>query len=85
MDQPVIIKLDKEMSYSSFVAFLRLFKVNAKHQVRVTEMSVTQLWALLYSAGYLTTRMVTHIFAFRTPHSLVLYPGRNSGSTCCGQ
>jgi hypothetical protein len=64
MDEPVIIKLDQGMTYSSLVAFLHLFRVNASYHVRVTEMSVRQLWTLLYSAGYLTTRMVIHLFVF---------------------
>jgi hypothetical protein len=38
--------------------------MNAKHQIRATEMSVSQLWTLFYSAGYLMTQMVMHIFAF---------------------
>ena len=68
VDQPISFELDEVMTYSSFVAFLYLFNLNARHQVRVPEMSTRQLWTFLSLTGYLTLK-VMHIFAFRTTPS----------------
>ena len=79
MDEPISFKLDEVMTYSSFIAFLCLFNLNARHQVRVPEMSTRQLWTFLSSTGYLTLKVI-HIFAFRTAHSHLFDPERKSGS-----